>query len=104
MDIDPRRAFSVLPESLANELTTEFSKIVTAYAERRWEQAELDAGRIMAGVDVWPLEPVPADDPFRRVENLVFSGHRAGGTGTAQPAVVRAALLGVGEDLVGLGD
>lgn len=41
--------------------------------------AELAAGRILAGVDVWPLEPVPGDDPFRRLDGLVFSGHRAGG-------------------------
>ncbi|GAA3715158.1 hydroxyacid dehydrogenase [Microlunatus aurantiacus] len=41
--------------------------------------SELDAGRILAGVDVWPEEPVPADDPYRRLEGLVFSGHRAGG-------------------------
>ena len=41
--------------------------------------AELASGRILAGVDVWPLEPVPADDPYRRLEGLVFSGHRAGG-------------------------
>jgi len=41
--------------------------------------AELASGRILAAVDVWPIEPVPADDPFRRLEGLVFSGHRAGG-------------------------
>lgn len=41
--------------------------------------AELVAGRILAGVDVWPVEPVPADDPYRQLEGLVFSGHRAGG-------------------------
>ena len=41
--------------------------------------AELASGRILAGVDVWPVEPVPADDPYRRLEGLVFSGHRAGG-------------------------
>ncbi|HEU4546489.1 MAG TPA: NAD(P)-dependent oxidoreductase [Microlunatus sp.] len=41
--------------------------------------AELASGRILAGVDVWPLEPVPADDPYRRLDGLVFSGHRAGG-------------------------
>ena len=41
--------------------------------------AELVSGRILAGVDVWPLEPVPADDPYRRLDGLVFSGHRAGG-------------------------
>ena len=37
------------------------------------------AGRFLAGVDVWPVEPVPAEDPYRRLEGLVFSGHRAGG-------------------------
>jgi len=42
-------------------------------------RAELASGRILAGVDVWPVEPVPADDPYRRLEGLVFSGHRAGG-------------------------
>lgn len=42
-------------------------------------RAELTTGRILAAVDVWPLEPVPADDPFRRLDDLVFSGHRAGG-------------------------
>ena len=41
--------------------------------------AELASGRILAGVDVWPVEPVPADDPYRLLEGLVFSGHRAGG-------------------------
>lgn len=41
--------------------------------------AELEVGRILAGVDVWPVEPVPAEDPYRRLEGLVFSGHRAGG-------------------------
>lgn len=41
--------------------------------------AELASGRILAGVDVWPLEPVPLDDPYRRLDGLVFSGHRAGG-------------------------
>jgi phosphoglycerate dehydrogenase-like enzyme len=41
--------------------------------------AELATGRLLAGVDVWPLEPVPADDPFRTLDGLVFSGHRAGG-------------------------
>ena len=40
---------------------------------------ELASGRILAGVDVWPVEPVPADDPYRLLEGLVFSGHRAGG-------------------------
>lgn len=37
------------------------------------------AGRLLAAVDVWPEEPMPPDSPFRSLEGLVFSGHRAGG-------------------------
>ena len=36
-------------------------------------------GRFLAAIDVWPEEPMPADSPFRRLDGLVFSGHRAGG-------------------------
>ncbi len=39
---------------------------------------ELTSGRLFAGIDVWPQEPIPAEDPYRAVENLVISGHRAG--------------------------
>jgi phosphoglycerate dehydrogenase-like enzyme len=37
------------------------------------------AGRFLAAVDVWPVEPVAADHPARGVEGLVLSAHRAGG-------------------------
>jgi phosphoglycerate dehydrogenase-like enzyme len=37
------------------------------------------AGRVLAGIDVWPEEPIPADSPFRREEGVITSGHRAGG-------------------------
>ncbi|MFB9378663.1 NAD(P)-dependent oxidoreductase [Kineococcus gynurae] len=36
-------------------------------------------GEILAAVDVWPEEPVPAGHPARGIDGLVFSGHRAGG-------------------------
>lgn len=36
-------------------------------------------GRFLAAVEVWPSEPMPADSPFRSLDGLVFSGHRAGG-------------------------
>jgi phosphoglycerate dehydrogenase-like enzyme len=36
-------------------------------------------GRFLAAIDVWPQEPMPVDSPFRSLERLVFSGHRAGG-------------------------
>ncbi|MEC5199583.1 phosphoglycerate dehydrogenase-like enzyme [Arthrobacter sp. PL16] len=39
----------------------------------------LTAGRFLAAIDVWPVEPVPEDSPFRTLENTVLSPHRAGG-------------------------
>jgi phosphoglycerate dehydrogenase-like enzyme len=52
----------------------------------------LAAGRFLAAVDVWPSEPMPADSPFRSLDNLVFSGHRAGG--------IPAAFAQIGEMVV----
>ncbi len=49
-------------------------------------------GRFLAAVDVWPEEPVPADHRARRLEGLVFSGHRAGG--------IPAAFAQIGEMVV----
>jgi phosphoglycerate dehydrogenase-like enzyme len=37
------------------------------------------SGRLVAAIDVWPEEPVPADDPARQLDGLVLSAHRAGG-------------------------
>ena len=34
------------------------------------------AGRFLAAIDVWPSEPVAADDPARDVDGLVLSAHR----------------------------
>ncbi|MEU5702423.1 NAD(P)-dependent oxidoreductase [Streptomyces aurantiacus] len=41
--------------------------------------ARVAEGRLLAGIDVWPDEPVTADDPARALEGLVLSAHRAGG-------------------------
>ncbi len=35
-------------------------------------------GRIRVATDVFPVEPAPADDPIRKVPNILFSPHRAG--------------------------
>jgi phosphoglycerate dehydrogenase-like enzyme len=35
-------------------------------------------GRIRLATDVFPVEPLPLDDPIRRVPNILFSPHRAG--------------------------
>lgn len=39
----------------------------------------LQQGRFYAGIDVWPTEPLPAGSPFRALENVILSPHRAGG-------------------------
>jgi phosphoglycerate dehydrogenase-like enzyme len=50
------------------------------------------AGRFRAATDVFPVEPVAADDRVRRVEGLILSAHRAGG--------LPSALAGIGEMIV----
>lgn len=40
-------------------------------------------GRIEAAVDVFPEEPVAADDPIREMQGLLLSSHRAGGLDSA---------------------
>jgi phosphoglycerate dehydrogenase-like enzyme len=47
------------------------------------------AGRLLAAIDVWPEEPVPADYPARSMEGLVLSAHRAGGIPAAFQAIGR---------------
>jgi phosphoglycerate dehydrogenase-like enzyme len=36
------------------------------------------SGHIRAGIDVWPEEPVPADEPGRNTPNTLIQAHRAG--------------------------
>lgn len=40
---------------------------------------QVESGRFQAATDVFPVEPVPADDPVRNVAGLLLSAHRAGG-------------------------
>jgi phosphoglycerate dehydrogenase-like enzyme len=47
------------------------------------------AGRFLAGVDVWPDEPLAADHPARLLDGMVLSPHRAGG--------IPQALLSIGD-------
>ncbi len=44
---------------------------------------QVEAGRFRAATDVFPVEPVPADDPVRGVDGLLLSAHRAGGLSEA---------------------
>ncbi|MFJ2262131.1 NAD(P)-dependent oxidoreductase [Streptomyces sp. NPDC087844] len=54
--------------------------------------ARVAEGRLLAGIDVWPDEPVAADDPARGLEGLVLSAHRAGG--------IPEAFLNIGDMVV----
>jgi phosphoglycerate dehydrogenase-like enzyme len=49
----------------------------------------LAQNRFLAAIDVWPEEPLPPDDPFRRLDNVILSAHRAGG--------IPAAFYSIGE-------
>lgn len=41
--------------------------------------AQVKSGHIRAATDVFPEEPVAADDPVRAIEGLLLSAHRTGG-------------------------
>lgn len=41
---------------------------------------ELQTGRFQAALDVFDEEPLPADSPFRRLENVLLTPHVAGGS------------------------
>lgn len=49
---------------------------------------EAQSGRLRIATDVFPEEPVPADDPIRSVPGILFSAHRAG--------ALTSALEGIG--------
>ena len=40
--------------------------------------AAAKSGHIRAGIDVWPVEPVPPDEPGRSTPNTLIQAHRAG--------------------------
>lgn len=45
------------------------------------------AGQIRAGIDVWPEEPVPRDEPGRSTPNTLIQAHRAGSIPEIQPMI-----------------
>ena len=45
-----------------------------------------------AALDVFEHEPLPADDPLRRLENVLFSPHLAGSTNEAREAMIAMTL------------
>jgi phosphoglycerate dehydrogenase-like enzyme len=45
------------------------------------------SGHIRAGIDVWPEEPIPADQPGRATPNTLLQAHRAGSVPEIQPLI-----------------
>jgi phosphoglycerate dehydrogenase-like enzyme len=60
------------------------------------------AGRIRAATDVFPREPVAADDPVRQLDGLLMSPHRAGGMREAFLQIGRLAVADLELILAGL--
>ena len=82
-----RREFGLMPDGAAFLLMSRAAVVDF--------QAMLDAvrgGRIRAATDVFPEEPVPADDPVRSIPGLLLSAHRTGGTADALFDIGRMAV------------
>lgn len=47
------------------------------------------SGQIRAGIDVWPEEPIPADDPGRTTPNTLLAAHRLGSVPEIQTLIGR---------------
>ena len=45
------------------------------------------SGHIRAGIDVWPEEPIPKDEPGRNVPNTLVQAHRCGSVPEIQPLI-----------------
>ena len=46
-------------------------------------------GQIRAGIDVWPEEPIPKDEPGRNVPNTLVQAHRLGSVPEIQTLIGR---------------
>ncbi|MCB1447553.1 MAG: hydroxyacid dehydrogenase [Rhizobiaceae bacterium] len=60
------------------------------------------SGRILVATDVFPEEPVAADDPIRTVPNILFSAHRAGALTSALRNIGKLMLEDLGQIARGL--
>lgn len=47
------------------------------------------SGHIRAGIDVWPEEPIPANEPGRTTPNTLLQAHRLGSVPEIQPLIGR---------------
>lgn len=64
--------------------------------------AAAESGQIRAGIDVWPEEPVPADEPGRRTRNTLIQAHRAGSIPEIQPLIGQIVVDDLENILAGL--
>ena len=46
-------------------------------------------GQIRAGIDVWPVEPIPPDEPGRTTPNTLLQAHRLGSVPEIQTLIGR---------------
>ena len=63
---------------------------------------QVQSGRFRAATDVFPEEPVAADDPVRGLEGLLLSAHRAGGLREAFHDIGRRVVSDMEQVLNGL--
>lgn len=65
-------------------------------------EAAVRSGRIRAGIDVFPQEPLAAGSPWRSLSGVVLSGHRSGGMRESFLEIGRLVLADAGLVLRGL--
>jgi phosphoglycerate dehydrogenase-like enzyme len=60
------------------------------------------SGHIRAGIDVWPEEPIPQDEPGRNTPNTLLQAHRCGSVPEIQPLIGQLVVDDLESILAGL--
>jgi phosphoglycerate dehydrogenase-like enzyme len=60
------------------------------------------SGHIRAGIDVWPEEPIPKDEPGRTTPNTLLQAHRCGSVPEIQPLIGQLVVDDLESILAGL--
>ncbi len=60
------------------------------------------SGHIRAGIDVWPEEPIPANEPGRTTPNTLLQAHRCGSVPEIQPLIGQLVVDDLESILAGL--
>jgi phosphoglycerate dehydrogenase-like enzyme len=64
--------------------------------------AAAESGHIRAGIDVWPVEPIPKDEPGRNTRNTLLQAHRCGSVPEIQPLIGQLVVDDLESILAGL--